>query len=351
MNAHLNFIMEHSYIKNKRIKMKELVLFGAYTNTPEKEITLVKNILEWKKHNITIALSTHYPINERIQNLVDYYIFDKEQHMNSKLTVFQYFNCNEFEILARANRPYHAAAGLIALQNAIRMIGDKFDIVYLLDYDVQLKVPEVLKFIRSHETSPFELFMFNWKGNPDAYATNGWFFKRGGYNKIWGDIQSVQDYLDLIEKTKEKMMFTEHLAKNLIELNGFQNLLYLFDKEEELLLMGNFSEHTADVEEPRIYLASTVNDAAILFLVNQSKEIFTFEIKKMNLITGEKEEYLQDLHGGLSMIWKLLPNNTFLSVSCGNIKKEYYITPVNTFNECRFTFRNNTQLFCKNQNV
>ena len=212
--------------------MKEVVLFGAYTNTPEKEITLIENILKWKKYNIPIALSTHHSVNERIQNLVDYYIFDKEQHLESKLMNYHIYESDEFKITAAFDKPYHAAAGLIALQNALRMIGDKFDFVYLQDYDVQLNVSEVLKIVRPLQTSEFEMFMFNWHNNPKLYTTNCWFFKQGSYNKLWGDIQSVQDYLDLVALTEEHDHLIEPLAKNLINKKQLQEVLYLFNQDQ-----------------------------------------------------------------------------------------------------------------------
>jgi hypothetical protein len=330
--------------------MKEAVVIGAYTDTIEKELTLIKTILEWKKHNIPIILTTHYPINERIQNLVDYYIFDKAQHMEERLTVNRWYKCDSFNITARATKPYHAAAGLIAFQNAIRSIGDKFDFIYLLDYDVELNIPEVLTTVRSFHESHFEIFMFNWKGDPESYATNVCFFKQGAFNKIWGDIQSVEDYLQLISLTRKNNianMFIERLARDLIYVKNLQDNVYIFDNVQTQVLMGNFSEHSADINDPGCYLTTVLTGEAILFLVNPTPTTKLFKLQIQNLITGQQEEQFQGLNGGTGMYWKLFNNNTYLKVSCDNLKKEYYINSFNNFNECKFEFFDGTPIFMK----
>ena len=325
--------------------MKEAILLGAYIDTVEKEITLVKTILEWKKHNVPIILSTHYPVNERIQNLVDYYIFDKEQYMDKRLTVKRIYGCPSFDIMIEENKPYHAAAALIAYQHALKLICNKFDVIYQTDYDVELNIPEVLNFIRAQYSSSFELFMFNWKGDSSAYATNVCFFKQGAFNKIWGNTNTVQDYLDIVNLTHEDNMFMERVTMNLIHLKNLHNLIYTFNESQTKLLIKNFSEHTADVKEPIIRLSTTSLNNAILFLINPTPETLLFHIQTKDIISNQEKEEKEIMQGNLaSMIWKTYAN-TFLKVLCSNIKKEYYITHHSIFDECKFEFKDNTQIF------
>lgn len=327
--------------------MKEAILIGSYSNTMEKEISLIKTILDWKKYNLPIILSTHYPESERVQNLVDYYVFDKKQYMEDKLTVNQYYGCESFRIDAPANRPYHAAAGMISLQNAIKAFGEKYDFIYLQDYDVQLNKAKVLEMMRNLYSSQFEMFMMNWRNMPEAYATNVCFFKKGMFNKIWGEIQSVDDYLDLVQSTPQKNIFIEHLAKNLIDLKNLQNLLYLFSKDQCNQIISNFSEHTADIVEPRIYMCSTTN-GAILFLVNPQSGTLHFKVQTKNLINGNEAEQIYNLAGKVSMQW-IYFENTYVKVTCNNIEKSYYVTPYNLFKECTFQFFDNTPIYIKTQ--
>jgi len=328
--------------------MKEIVLFGAHTNTVEKECALIKNILDWKKYNIPVALATHYPVSEKIQNLVDYYIFEKETHLDSSLMVKQYYSCSAFKIVADCNRPYHAAAAMISYRNSVKLLSDRYDFMYLQDYDVVLNKPELLRIVRSFYSSPFEVFMFNWKGTPDAYATNIWFFKTEMFNKIWGDLKSVYDYHNLVELTNKHNIFIEHLAKNLIDVKNLQEFLYLFDEEQAKLLISNYSEHTADVNEVRMYLTNVSTGDAILFLVNPLEIIKKFTIQTENLITGQQETIIQPLAAYSGMYWKIINNNTHLRVTCDEMKKVYLITQNSTFNECHFEFYDGTQIFMRN---
>ena len=326
--------------------MKEVVLLGAYTNTIEKESVLIKTILDWKKHNIPIILSTHYPVSEKIQNLVDYYVFDREQHMEQKLINYRVDRCDSFEIVAPYNKPYHAAAALIAFQNAIKMIGNKFDFFYLQDYDANLNKQELLNIIRPLQSSHYEMFAFNWKNDPNSYAATICFFKQGAFNKIWGDIQSVDDYLDLVRFANKNNQFAEAIFKDITDKKKLQETIYLFNKEQTASIINSFSEHTADDNTTEIYVATTSTDAAILFLVNDTNDVKNFEIQTIDLVTRQKRTNIQPLHGNIGMYWQLF-NNVYLKVTCGEIKKEYLIISNTEFNECRFKFLDNTQIFMK----
>jgi len=326
--------------------MREAVLLGSYSNTIEKEVTLIETILDWKKYNIPIILSTHFPESERVQNLVDYYIFDKNQHLDPALMNRHHYWCSSFKIIANFDRPYHAAAGLISLQNALRGFQNKFDFIYLQDYDVQLDKEKALNICRNLYSSEFEIFMMNWKNNPDAYATNVCFFKQGGFNKIWGDIQSVQDYLDLVKLTNQNQILIEHLAKNLIEVKNLKSSLYLFNEDQQKQLITNFSKHSADVDEPRIYMSTTSTGGAVLFVVNPIGNLLNFRIQTKNLINNEETNQQYQLEGKISMFWKFY-ENSYVKITCDDIQRSYFVTPFNTFTECTFKFFDDTPLIIK----
>jgi len=327
--------------------MREVILIGAYTNTIEKELTLIKHILDWKKQNIPIILSTHYPVSEKVQNLVDYYIFDREQHLDPILINQHIWWNSSFKVVANYDRPYHAAAALIAHQNAIRAFGDKFEFVYFQEYDVDIDVPELVKFIRTFQFSPFKMFVFPWNNNPEEYATNVWFFKQRMFNQIWGDIQSVSDYMKLVKFANTNSTLIEPLMKNLIDIKNLNDEVYVFDELQTKKFIKSFNSHIADIIEPRIYLTRTSSNQAILFLVNESQKIITFEILIKNRVTGRQDKIIQNVHGNFGMYWKLFDNGTYIQVSCQNTKKEYCIEEYNNFNECWFEFYDGTQIFKK----
>lgn len=55
-----------------------LFIIDAWTDTPEKKQTLLDCISKLREFNIQILLATHYPVEPEVQQLVDYYIYDKK---------------------------------------------------------------------------------------------------------------------------------------------------------------------------------------------------------------------------------------------------------------------------------
>ena len=63
---------------------KHIFVVDAWPNTEEKEKTLIECIKRLREFNIEILLTTHFPITTEIQNMVDYYIFDKKNPLLTK---------------------------------------------------------------------------------------------------------------------------------------------------------------------------------------------------------------------------------------------------------------------------
>jgi hypothetical protein len=332
--------------------MKEAVVIGAYTDTIEKELTLVKTILDWKKYNIPIILTTHYPISERIQNLVNYYIFDKNQYLDNSFKWQREYGCESFKIIANASIPYHGVAALIATQNAIRSIGDKFDFMYLQDYDINLNKSELFKIIRPLQDSKFEIFMFNWNIHQDSYAGSVSFVKQGAFNKIWGDIQSVNDYRNLMTLVNKNEKLIEYLTKYIVHTKNLQDIVYVFNKEQTEILLNNILDvHFKEPITPKIFLSSTTDNKTILFLINPTPESIFFEIQTKNNITNQQENGTIEVAGNMGMYWRTYDNNIYLKISYKDIEKEYNILPDKVFTDCRFYFTDNTQIFMKDDNI
>ena len=325
--------------------MREMVLLGAHADTPQKEIALIETILDWKKYNIPITVCSHYPISEKIQNLIDYYVFDKNQHMDKSLTNLQYYSTSIVYIIAPYDKPYHAAAAIISYANAIRLIHDKYDLLYMQDYDVVLNKPKLLETMRKLYLTNYEMFFFKWPSIPNSYATNIEILKPNGFRNIWGDMQSVKDYLKLVDMTKTQ--FIEPLAKKIIEYKNLQNITYEFNDNEANELIGNISKCSSDVGNiPRIYLSSTDTDKAVLFLVNPTPNPIKFEIIEQ-LLNGVKTSKTVFVDGNINLYWGLFDMGRRLVIKWENSSKEYFLFTGESYNECKFKFLNNYPIKCK----
>jgi len=327
--------------------MQEAVLIGAYTNTIEKELTLTETILDWKKYNLPIILSTHYPVNSNIQNLVDYYIFDKEQYLDPTIMNQHIYTCSSFEITADFDRPYHAPAALIAYQNAIRLLDNKYDFIYLQDYDVTLNKNKIFEYTRSSETLKYKIFMCNWYDILDSYATNIIFFRDDYFTKLWGNIRIPKDFLDLVRSTGNNSLLIESLAKRLIDTKQLKDETYIFSNEQRDEFLKEFTKHMADDNVPRVYLASTTQNQYILFIVNPTGREIDFHINCWEFITNKISNKYIKLHGNICIYWTVYNENTKLTITYEDSKKIYNILPGEIYRECKFVFKDSTPIKCK----
>jgi len=55
---------------------EDVFIIDSWTDTIEKENTLIELIKRIKVFNVPIILATHYAVKPEIQKLVDYYIYD-----------------------------------------------------------------------------------------------------------------------------------------------------------------------------------------------------------------------------------------------------------------------------------
>lgn len=120
----------------------DIFVIGAYVNNIKKEETLVSLIERLKPLNIPILLSAHYPISAAIQNMVDYYIFDKDNPVLQRHE-FQNFGYSPSRFWT-ATAEWLIAVGSVSvdyaewvlLRNAVNFIKDlNINNVHYLTYD------------------------------------------------------------------------------------------------------------------------------------------------------------------------------------------------------------------------
>jgi hypothetical protein len=323
--------------------MKEIVLLGSWTNTPEREETLIETILKWKKHDIPIALGTHFPVSRKIQNMIDYYVFDKNNYPDPTITMYDWYRWNNLKITMPWPKLFYAHSMIISSSNTMKIIYNKCDFIYYQEFDVNLNIEETLNIVRKIRTPEKKLYMFNWLSQANQYATNVYFFYKEGFYELWKNMETSDDYKNLVNQNGNVIM-PEYLCKNIIDTQKIN--IHLFDSSTTEILINDFTIHDSARElEPRIALSSTTNNNVILFLVNELEYPVTYEIQETNKITGELTSTSQKINGNLGIYYKIYDNNTYLKISCNNIKKEYDINPGTIFSECLFEFFDGTNLY------
>lgn len=115
--------------------MKKLIVIGAYPNTPKKKEVLVEEIKSLKSLDFDFMLVTHYPVPLYIQEMFDYYIYDKNQTLTPlEKTTYFWFNSGSF--LVRINNSRHALPISQSMSNAFKFSEIKnYDFVYFIEND------------------------------------------------------------------------------------------------------------------------------------------------------------------------------------------------------------------------
>jgi hypothetical protein len=121
----------------------ELIIISTYPDTSTR-INLTKNCIKsFKKLNRKILLVSHYPVTNEIQELVDYYIYDKDNVMidNSYYTHFYNYR-EEYDVHVNINgmdKPNQSLAAMNNFHNGVKF-ADEIGVskVMIITYDVIL---------------------------------------------------------------------------------------------------------------------------------------------------------------------------------------------------------------------
>lgn len=155
------FKKEESKVKYDQFN-EDLFVIDCWLDTKEKEETLKELILKLKVYGAPILLCGHYKVNEEIQSLVDYFIYDGNNDLLLEKDFHKYgiesdrwSDLPEYKIINKVNF-HHDYAIWLTMKNAFNFanqIGKKY--VHFLEYDnlpdeVQYR-QSFLEYIRHHD--------------------------------------------------------------------------------------------------------------------------------------------------------------------------------------------------------
>ena len=115
---------------------KEIIVIDCYPNSEEKMAQLIKTIEYAKGFNRKTALVSHFPLPDKVQSLVDYYIFDADNTLpDYRLNVRYSFK--NLKLSGWLDRPYHSLPIVRSIQNAIKIFSE-YDWMHFIEYDINL---------------------------------------------------------------------------------------------------------------------------------------------------------------------------------------------------------------------
>lgn len=134
--------------KMKDINEGEAIIITTYPDTSTRKRLTKECIETFKKTNRKIILVSHYPVDREIQDMVDYYIFDKENVMISHSFYNHYYNHNSvydaninISSFAKSNQ---SLAAMINLFNGVKLAKELgYEKLLMIVYDVMLHENDV----------------------------------------------------------------------------------------------------------------------------------------------------------------------------------------------------------------
>jgi hypothetical protein len=126
--------------------MKVLIVIGAYPNTTKKEEVLKQEIESLKSLGFDFMIVSHYPVSVELQDIVDYYIYDKNQTLTPKdRSPYYWFNTESFHIKVFNSR--HSLPICQNMFNSFKFSEIKnYDFVFFVENDNIFTPNDVNKF-------------------------------------------------------------------------------------------------------------------------------------------------------------------------------------------------------------
>lgn len=183
----------------------DVFIVDCWTDTVEKENTLIELLNRLKVFNVPIILCGHYPVNSEIQKLVDYYLYDKNNDILLEKDFEEYgvnsdrwSNMGDY-IITNKTEFHHDYAIWITMKNAFALaerLGKKY--IHFLEFD---NLPEevqyrqsFLEYIRNHDAVLYEYSEGSTREQNPYCATYIFSIKTEIANKLINSINSKEEY-------------------------------------------------------------------------------------------------------------------------------------------------------------
>jgi autotransporter strand-loop-strand O-heptosyltransferase len=184
---------------------EDVFIIDSWTDTIEKEITLIELIKRIKVFNVPIILATHYAVKPEIQKLVDYYIYDSNNDILLEKDFNEYgvnserwSNMGGYQIINKIDF-HHDYAIWLTMKNAFNLakqLNKKY--IHFLEFDnlpdeVQYR-QSFMEYIRNHDAVVYEYSEGSTRENNPYSSTYIFSIKTDIANQLINKINSKEEY-------------------------------------------------------------------------------------------------------------------------------------------------------------
>ena len=212
---------------------EELIVIGTYPNT-DKRVKLTKECIEsLKPSGRKILLVSHYPVDQEIQKMVDYYIYDAHNPMTTHSYYSVFFNRQrDYDIDLNINQLHNGNQSLAVLTNMFNGFKHAkqhgFKRLFYVTFDVVIDPRDISVIDRSFSviTSGKKAYLaiFHTQFNYGV-QTNGITFDVDYFLQNFDDVKDAAVYNDICKQIGAQNFLEDYLAKKIDGLD--KNEMYI----------------------------------------------------------------------------------------------------------------------------
>lgn len=174
---------------------KSIFVIGSWPNNKEKIKCLINKIKFLKERNFPVCLVAHYPVSDEVQNLCDYYIYDKRNVLskNWRLNFWKIINGVRKDRIATVD--YHGVACLMNIRNAIDLFhtNREYKTIHYIESDLDYDFD---KYIEHYNNSKDKFAMFihyqDGKYRTDIFSCDiDWYYSTIPRVNSWDEYKNV----------------------------------------------------------------------------------------------------------------------------------------------------------------
>ena len=206
---------------------EELIVIGTYPNT-DKRVKLTKECIEsLKPSGRKIILVSHYPIDQELQKMVDYYVYDKHNPTttHSYYTLF-YNRPADYDVEININQLANGNQSLAVLTNVFNAFKHAkqhgFKRLFYVTFDVIIDPRDIAAIDESFNViaNGKKAYLAKFNSSFDyGVQTNGMSFDVDYFLENFDDVRDVENYNRICKEIGAQNFLEDYLAKKVDRLD------------------------------------------------------------------------------------------------------------------------------------
>ena len=346
-------VIEEKSSKQRIIFDDELFIIGCYADDEQKISLLTAKIKEIKKFNVPIMIVSHFPVNQEIQEMVDYYIYEKENILSGDWKLNYWFLIPEkMKLISKCgNGDYQAVAIISSIKNGLNVASDFYNFIHYIESDTDINIREYLKIVREkrNENFKFTAFMYDEfkaiseKGEIAAsenvgVITNIMSFDTKWFNRLLPRIKTWEEYEDhgssIPDLIFEKWLYDLFLKDKI----GSDCYVFSNNVRDKVIINRNIVDQGSTELKHKVFLSETDDNNLVLFIINETPKELEFRIEE---IEPEKQEVSGKVSGNDAEWFVMKKRKSEFKVFIDDRLYDVFTTCNKTiYNETKFKFYN-----------